>query len=456
MKNKIYTVFDQIHAEDALKQKTEESVFEYIHQHKRQSVFPRKRLFVFSAVLLCMCIGFTSHQFFFKEAFALSVDVNPSIELGINRLDKVISVQGYNTEGEEIISAVNIKYANYDEAIDCIVEEERRCGYLVDNDEVSITVDCPKEEKFQEINDRISTCKIQEKQTVSIDQCQNDTVEEAHKNGMSFGKYKATLQLQEVNPCVTIEDAKDMSMKDIKAMTNGETSLHGNAPQASNMPQQDETLNAATSADSMSSTSQMEENKAQNGCTSSNCLCKDNCTCSSSCTNKDTTNETTLNSSSASQENTTPPADSKDSTDTSVKTDSGSTNTSTDSPVDSTTDKPADQPADTSNTSEDSAASSSGTSSTISNILDSSVLSDNTNKKPAPLSAPLRQPILLEPSEIKKELVIKKDKIIKTIDANDKANIKNDSVIKEKIQLKQDIKQETESQIKPVLEPGQS
>ena len=219
MKNRIYSAFDQIHAEDALKQKTMKSVLKNIEKRERRLFVRRKYAYALSAIMLFLCVGLGSHQLYFTEVFALSVDVNPSIELGINRFDRVISVDGYNEDGEQILSSVDAKYKNYKDAVDCIVEEEQRQGYLVKNDEVSITVNCSEDEKYQEVKDTISTCQIQEQQEVLVEKCPEETVTKAHDYGLSFGKYQAFQKLQEVKPEVTVDEVKTMTMNEIKTAT---------------------------------------------------------------------------------------------------------------------------------------------------------------------------------------------------------------------------------------------
>lgn len=51
----------------------------------------------------------------------------------------------------------------------------------------------------------------------------------AHEAGMSFGKYKAFLELQALNPDITAEDIKDLTMRQIRDMI---AELSGNTDEA--------------------------------------------------------------------------------------------------------------------------------------------------------------------------------------------------------------------------------
>ncbi len=50
--------------------------------------------------------------------------MNPSIELGINRFDKVVSVAGCNADGEALAAALDIKYLDYDAALEQVLSSE--------------------------------------------------------------------------------------------------------------------------------------------------------------------------------------------------------------------------------------------------------------------------------------------------------------------------------------------
>ena len=57
MKNRIYSAFDQIHAEDALKQKTMKSVLKNIEKRERRLFVRRKYAYALSAIMLFLCVG---------------------------------------------------------------------------------------------------------------------------------------------------------------------------------------------------------------------------------------------------------------------------------------------------------------------------------------------------------------------------------------------------------------
>ena len=226
MKNQIFNAFDQIRAEDALIEKTLEGMYSYTEKRERRAFFSQRSLAWILSCTLVLGVGLTSVYSYFTQAFALTVDVNPSIEMTVNCFDRVISVKVFNEEGCEIISAVNVKHMNYADAVDCLLEEEKACGYLEEEGTVLVAVACPKKEKADQVQDCIDTMQAEKPQTVEVIQPKKVAVIEAKKEDMSFGKYQAYLDIHEVAPDVTIEAVKEMSVQDIKTIITGETEAH--------------------------------------------------------------------------------------------------------------------------------------------------------------------------------------------------------------------------------------
>ena len=59
-----------------------------------------------------------------------------------------------------------------------------------------------------------------------------DDVKEAHSVGLSFGKYRAFLELQKVNPDITIDDVKGLTMRQVRDLINN--SKNAEIPPTSN------------------------------------------------------------------------------------------------------------------------------------------------------------------------------------------------------------------------------
>ena len=72
--------------------------------------------------LLSFMIG--GHWLYFTPTARISIDVNPSIELEINRFDKVVSVDAYNDDGRELADSLEIRFMGYKEAVNQILDDK--------------------------------------------------------------------------------------------------------------------------------------------------------------------------------------------------------------------------------------------------------------------------------------------------------------------------------------------
>lgn len=53
----------------------------------------------------------------------ISIDINSSVELGINRFDKVVSVKGRNEDGSRLVERLDVWFVDYEEAVEQVMKE---------------------------------------------------------------------------------------------------------------------------------------------------------------------------------------------------------------------------------------------------------------------------------------------------------------------------------------------
>ena len=218
MANKIQNAFGSIKADPALIESTKQFITEKSRTKTR--LFHRPvyhRMLALASIMLILFVGFSSYSFIQKPVSYVSIDVNPSIELGLNRFDKVVSMTAYNGEGEEILEGLSLNGKTYTDAIDMIVESEAMSMYLTDTSELVFTVasDRSREKELKKGVDRCSGHIGHSSQSVSTD---IEIVSQAHEEGLSLGKYYAYLQLNEYDENVTVDVCRDMSMDEIHSL----------------------------------------------------------------------------------------------------------------------------------------------------------------------------------------------------------------------------------------------
>ncbi len=214
MNNPWETARDSIHAEEELKEHTREYLAQKVYARRRRPfASPLVRLASCAACLVLLLLG-GGYLYLTPTAF-ISIDVNPSLELGINRFDRVVTVEGYNPEGEAIAASLDIRFLNYQDALEQILADPELGAYLAENEEMNLTVASSNTTQGSEILQNMEDC-VSGHENVHCHQGNSETMEEAHSAGLSFGKYQAYLILRELDPSVTLEEVQGLSMREIR------------------------------------------------------------------------------------------------------------------------------------------------------------------------------------------------------------------------------------------------
>ena len=225
--NSIKKAFDGIQAEEKLKEDT----LLFLKKVSQKNSNPyRKTSFVrYATMMACLAVvsfmGLLSYNLYFTPSSYIGMDVNPSIELSVNRFDRVIGVQAFNTEGTEVLSSLSLQNKRYDEAATLIIDSITDLGYWHTNGLVSVTV---QTSDFNKENILLTTIKsrinlhMENHHTngqVDVFSVDGDTLEHAHAESMSAAKYLAILELQEVDPTASMDNCRRHSVDEIRQMT---------------------------------------------------------------------------------------------------------------------------------------------------------------------------------------------------------------------------------------------
>lgn len=227
MTNKFKTAFDCICAEDKLK----ESALAYLQDEIQKRAKPRSRVSfkrlaaVLSSVVILIFSGVFSYNLYFTPNAYVDVDINPSVELTINLFDRIIGVYAYNSDGEDILSKLDLKHKNYEEALISLITTIDKNGYIQDNSLVSVTLQTASESReyklLTQLQDDITAIISAYNAVFQADvfAVSGDTREEALKYNISPAKYLAILELMDVDPTATVESCRGHSIGEIKQMT---------------------------------------------------------------------------------------------------------------------------------------------------------------------------------------------------------------------------------------------
>lgn len=217
--NKIFDAFDCIKMDPKLKESTKQFLSE--KRRKKSMFFQRlivKRTIRVVCAMLLLAIGIGGYSWFQAPVSYVSIDVNPSIELALNRLNKVVTATAYNEEGEGVLKGLSLKGKLYTNAIDAVINCEEMRRYLTDESELFLTVAAD-----QSHENKIKTGVESYLGTINQDCQYNSTkdieiVLQAHKYGLSLGKYYLYLKLDQYDDTITLDDCKHMSMSEIDSL----------------------------------------------------------------------------------------------------------------------------------------------------------------------------------------------------------------------------------------------
>lgn len=216
MNEKIKEAFDQIRAEEELKERTRQYLSRtvYSRRKRRNPVF---KLAAAAACFLFLLAVTGGGWLFFTPTAYISIDINPSLELVLNRFDRVISVDSYNQDGEDLKNTLDIRFMDYEDALERILENDQMQGYLSNDGILSFTVAGEQTNQCEKILEHVENC-TDGHDNMYCHSGSTQEIEEAHDAGLSVGKYRAYLALKAVNPSVTVDQVRNLSMREIREM----------------------------------------------------------------------------------------------------------------------------------------------------------------------------------------------------------------------------------------------
>lgn len=177
------------------------------------------------ACLLLMILG--GRWLYFAPTAEISIDINPSIEMDINRFDRVISVSDFNEDGRQLSHTLDVKYKSYTDAVEQILRNDAIAALLSENEVMTITVVGPDGRQAAEILSEIEACTAAQRNTYCYFAL-SDEVSAAHEAGLSCGKYRAFLELQTLDPKITPEAVRGMTMREIRELMDSLSADGGN------------------------------------------------------------------------------------------------------------------------------------------------------------------------------------------------------------------------------------
>lgn len=231
MTERIKSAFDSIRAEDSLKESTLLRLREKIESQAQPRRYPKLRQAVLSACLLLLVVlGGFSYSAYFTEAAYVDLDINPSLELTLNRFERVIGARAYNADGENLLSGLNLRNQKVGAALNALIAATQEAGLLRDDGLVSVTLQSSLGNAAQllvgirsELQTAVSHHSAAQVEVYPVEAEIHSMAQELQ---MTPAKYLAIIELQQLDPTVSLDACKDHSLGEIKRWTEGHDGHH--------------------------------------------------------------------------------------------------------------------------------------------------------------------------------------------------------------------------------------
>nr|WP_296438223.1 hypothetical protein [uncultured Acetatifactor sp.] len=216
LEKKVRDAFGCVKASEGLKESTKSFLREAGRNRQAHRGAALRLATVCAALAVFLGIG--GFAFLGTPVAYVSIDVNPSLELELNRLDRVIAVRAFNEDGERIAAGISVKGMRCEDALEKILDSREMQPYLTQDAALTFTVATESEPKEAQLLSDIARSRgCTEHGGVSV-RADMSLVGEAHENGLSFGKYQVYRLLLQYEPTVTVQDCHEMSMSQMHGM----------------------------------------------------------------------------------------------------------------------------------------------------------------------------------------------------------------------------------------------
>lgn len=225
MDNQMKEAFDAIQTPERLKRKTKAQLRKKTFDYGRNVMQLRSHRRRLAAELLSLVLILTGAGVWFFPTTSIAVDINPSLELKVNTLDRVISLRGRNSDGIAVAEEIDVSGMSYDDAMQRILLSHGLEPYLEQGSTITITVVGGDETRGEEMLNRV-LCRaynIAAEENVIYYQVDWETVRAAQAAGLCIPRYLVWQHLLEMDPTITIEDVRELSKEEVHELANVKT-----------------------------------------------------------------------------------------------------------------------------------------------------------------------------------------------------------------------------------------
>lgn len=170
-------------------------------------------------------------------ASTINFDVNPSIQMTVNRKEKIISAQALNPDAEVILDNMNLKNVDLDIAVNALIGSMLKNGYLTDiANSILISVESQDSAKAAQLQERLSLSVSDLLSAYAIDGAvisqsyagKDEPIEAlAREYGISYSKAELAYKLAATDPTLLFADLASLPVNDINLLMTEQAHIDG-------------------------------------------------------------------------------------------------------------------------------------------------------------------------------------------------------------------------------------
>ena len=191
-----------------------------------------RRFIAGAAAALILIAGGLFGSFYYANHWAVDtlvdIDVNPGIELSVNKMEKVLKAEAINKDAVAILDGMELKNTDLQVAVNAIIGSMVQKGYLENGSMngilISVQNDNPAKADIlrKEINDQVhSSLQLYEAEASILDQViepQSNAADFSKEHQISLGKAVFILNLTEKDSSLKQEELAKMNLSEITAL----------------------------------------------------------------------------------------------------------------------------------------------------------------------------------------------------------------------------------------------
>lgn len=162
------------------------------------------------ALVACLIGGVAD---FLRPVAYVGIDVNPSVELTLNRFNIVVRTHALNDDGQRALDEAPCMWRPFDNAARNLNGAMR--AIAGEGAVVEVSIDCDNESRYAALAAQSNNC-FGCNGEAHCDRTNAEERQAAHNLGMGVAKYRAYQELQEAGVDISAEECASMSMRELR------------------------------------------------------------------------------------------------------------------------------------------------------------------------------------------------------------------------------------------------